>query len=393
MRVATGSVSRARKATARRRRLLAALASALGVAAAAACQSGTGLIEADAGTDGGTGTGGGGTGGDIGFDAGPGNDAQQDAMDPDAACATSPVEATRVPVNMFIMFDKSGSMANEGKWTKTSNALQAFFAAPASAGLRVALRFFPHTGCDQSCNVDKCAQPAVPLGELSAESAPQDAQEMALINAFVGVSPSGGTPLSAALEGALVWGQSYLAKKPTEKAVVVLVTDGAPSDCNTDLSYIVKLAGDGYDPWGVLTFAIGLEGCAEDLMSLIAVQGGTEKAAFIGSANAEQELLDAMNHIRDTTVACEFLMPKPEPGKEIDPKSLNVVYKSGEDGEPTTIGQVPSAEQCTPEKKAWYYDDAKKPTKIIFCDSTCATIREDKKAKIEIVLGCTTVPA
>src|SRR5438094_799735 len=87
--------------------------------------TGSGIITVDASI----GTGGGGEGG------GPGS--------ADAACAVGSAEATFSPVNMFVTFDKSGSMSQNNKWTDATTAFIAFFRDPGTAGLRVAFRFFP----------------------------------------------------------------------------------------------------------------------------------------------------------------------------------------------------------------------------------------------------------
>ena len=144
---------------------------------------------------GGKGNGGtGGNGGSINLDGSAANGGSGGTIDPDAACAVEKDEATLTPVNMLVMFDRSGSMNQSGKWTAASGALVAFFKDPGTAGLRVALRFFPHdqpaSGCtNQQCSVSACAQPLVPIGALTADPAPTDAQEQKLVSAVQNQSP------------------------------------------------------------------------------------------------------------------------------------------------------------------------------------------------------------
>ena len=147
------------------------------------------------------------------------------------------------------MFDKSGSMAGV-RWSQATAALQSFFMDPNSGGLRVALRFFPDDGCDANCNSQACASPKVLLGELTNLSAPTDIHEQALIDAFVDVIPSGGTPLSAALDGSVQWARDLLVMSPKEKTAIVLVTDGDPSDCQEDHSYFESAARDAFNSLG-----------------------------------------------------------------------------------------------------------------------------------------------
>ena len=174
---------------------------------------------------GGKGNGGtGGNGGSINLDGSAANGGSGGTIDPDAACAVEKDEATLTPVNMLVMFDRSGSMNQSGKWTAASGALVAFFKDPGTAGLRVALRFFPHdqpaSGCtNQQCSVSACAQPLVPIGALTADPAPTDAQEQKLVSAVQNQSPGngGGTPMYAALGGAESWATSYAQAHPAEK--------------------------------------------------------------------------------------------------------------------------------------------------------------------------------
>jgi hypothetical protein len=308
----------------------------------------------------------------------------------DSACAKSTNEAKNVPVAMYIMFDKSGSMVGP-KWSKSTKALQGFFMDPKNAGLGVALRFFPDTGCDESCKVTGCAQPKIPVGYLTELSAPTDAHEQKLLDAFVDVTPSGGTPLSLALDGAISWAQAQLAKAPHDKAVIVLVTDGEPTHCKTDGNYLVNAAKAARDQHGIVTFAVGLEGSSQKLMDQIAAAGGTDKSIVVGTDNAEAELQAALDAIRDKQLACDYAIPASTTGEKVDTSKVNVMYfASG--GEKSTMGQVPLASDCG-NKVAWYYDDPSSPKKIQLCPAACKTVQADKKAKIQIVLGCGTIPA
>ena len=257
----------------------------------------------------------------------------------------------------------------------------------------MALRFFPDDDCNTSCNnVQACATPKVPLGELTELSAPTDAHEQKLLDAFVGVVPSGGTPMSLALDGALRWARGVLEKAPNEKAVVVFVTDGEPTDCNEDPSYLFGIASQALNELGIVTFAVGLEGAKESVVNGIAHAGGSENGIFVGSNNAEQELLAALNGIRDSQVACEFQMPASDNGQPINPNEVNVLYTMGGTTEQIPIGQVQGVEACGP-KAAWYYDVPSAPTKILLCPTTCEAVQKDQAAKIEILLGCSTIPA
>ena len=95
--------------------------------------------------------------------------ANDDAVVPDAgldgACASVDEKATFRPVDLFVLFDQSSSMSQQSKWTNAQSGLDAFLHDPASAGLSVALTFFPelaNTGCDSKPYLN----PVVPMGVL-----------------------------------------------------------------------------------------------------------------------------------------------------------------------------------------------------------------------------------
>jgi hypothetical protein len=318
------------------------------------------------------------------------------SINPDAACASSSTEATLVTLNMYIMFDDSGSMADNNKWTDASAALNAFFQDPGSAGLKVALRFFPDGQCTQgACDVNACAMPAVPMAALTADPAPMDMQEAALVASVNAHGPAngGGTPMSAALQGAENYALMYEAAHPTQKTVVVLVTDGMPNGCDETFGDIVNIAGTAFGQ-GILTFAVGLQGSSTMQMDQLAAAGGTSQAVFIGTGNgAEMQLLMALQAIRGTVVTCQFALPMTDQqGKKVDPSKVNVDYTPGGTGMSETIPQVDNAAACG-NKDGWYYDNNAMPTTITLCPKTCQTVQNDPHAKIDILLGCQTMVA
>jgi hypothetical protein len=307
-------------------------------------------------------------------------------------CAATEIGATLVPVNLYIMLDKSGSMAQNNKWPSVTAALIAFFQDPASAGLRVALRFFPDAGCDgQTCDVQVCSVPAVDVGPLTAAGPPQDAQETNLVAAVQSRSPSGNTPMYAALYGAELWAQDYAIAHPGEKVAVLLATDGEPNGCDPDPNHIAQLAADARAAHDITTYAIGFQGSNQAQLDQIAQFGGTNMSFVIGNGNAEADLIAALKAIQGSQVACDFAMPTPDPGKTIDPTLVNVDYTPGGGGMKQTIGQVTNAGACGP-KGGWYYDDANNPTKITLCPATCTVVQADSMPKIDIALGCATQP-
>lgn len=326
-------------------------------------------------------------------------------IDPNQACATGTVAANLAGVNLLVMFDRSNSMLDpinalmESRWTIASRALTGFFADPEAAGLDVALRFFPHdspsAGCNQTdCNVAACQAPLVELGTLTAEAAPTDAQEKALVDATNITMPppmlGEGTPISAALDGALRWAAEQRTKTPTENAAVALVTDGQASGCETDNATIAALASAAFAANGTRTYAIGLTGALVEDLDAIAEAGGTEKAIFVADgADAQQALLDALAAIRGSVLDCDLPMPEPQAGMKVDPTKVNVNLTNGA-GVKSTLAQVPDQAACG-SLSGWYYDNPAMPTRIVLCPATCMAVSTDALAMLQILLGCSTV--
>jgi hypothetical protein len=318
---------------------------------------------------------------------------------------------------MLVMFDRSTSMHDEAdqatgatRWDLASAALTSFFADPAAAGLQVALRFFPHdspaAGCnDDDCSVEACATPIVPLATLTPEVGPIDLHEAALIASSAAAAPaprmqgmnagSQGTPISAALAGALAWAQAQRMAAPEENAVVVLVTDGEPNGCEEDITSIASLASEALAASGTRTYAIGLTGSQESDIDAIAAAGGTTEGIFItDGATAKQDLLNALAAIRGSALDCDFEMPKASSGMQVDPSKINVNYTPA-GGTQMTLGRVVDAASCG-TAPGWYYDNEQNPSRILLCPASCNSATVDIDATLEVLLGCVTetrVPA
>jgi hypothetical protein len=352
-------------------------------------------------------------------------------VDPGDACGTGEASATLKKITMLIMFDRSWSMTQcadpaftppgnnqtslactnvppgPSRWDLTSQALTLFFQDPQAADLNVALRFFPDdvAGCTgfpdnanltPNCDVATCAQPLVSPGVLSADVAPTDSHEAALVGAVQASVPPGpaipnpnpATPTSAALGGAAQWATMHQATHPDEQAVIVLITDGEPFGCDTDPDNIAQIAGDAYTQGGVLTYAVGLTGSSEAQLNQIAMAGGTNTAFFVADGGtATQDLLAALLAIRGMPIACDFPLPTATAGGQtIDPALINVNYTLAGLTE-TELGLVGGVAECA-DKQAWYYDDPANPMRIMLCPAACAAVTNDPSVQIKILAGC-----
>jgi hypothetical protein len=307
-------------------------------------------------------------------------------------CAKASEAATKLPLNMFIAIDKSGSMNENNKWNNAEAAFLAFFQDPENqaAKINVALRFWPDGNCNaDSCDINACSKAQVDIGPLSDAAHVQD-----LVSLYKSKAPDGNTPMYAALGGAAKWGiENAQAGEGASATVIVFVTDGEPNGCDENIDHIASHAANAFMTANVPTFAVGLAGSAESDMQKIATAGNTNKPFLIGNAGAEQELAAALKEIQKATLACVFAMPEPTGSDPIDKDLVNISY-TATGAAATTIGKVDNAAGCDAAGgSGWYYDDNEKPSVIQLCPTLCDHVQADEGGKIEIVLGCDTKPA
>lgn len=355
---------------------------------------GTGASGQGAGSGSGNGAGSG-AGGDtvsVGVGVGTGSSGAGGA----GSCASATEVAQPVEVNMFISFDKSGSMDGDDKWDDATAALSSFFQDPGTEGLRVAMRFFGDDlpigdGCSQYiCNIGACAVPHVDVDDLRAE--PNDPHEQALLQAIAARQPGGGggTPIHPALSGATQWAKAYKDGHPSDEVVVILVTDGSPQGCIESVPIIASVASDALSSHDVKTYTIGLAGSSESTMNTIAQAGGTGQSFFINGGDVTADLLAALEQIKgEASLPCQYQMPQ---GENVNPGEVNVDFTPSGSA-PEAIGQVPNAGACGGVADGWYYDDPGNPSSIIFCPQTCDAVQGDAGARVDIVVGCETVVA
>jgi hypothetical protein len=328
-----------------------------------------------------------------------------------ATCHAEVRDGQRVPIDMYLLVDSSGSMAEPvgggSKWDVVSTALTAFLNDPRNEGTGVGLGYFPamgqaqcmpgDTGCfcipftticfslvGGSCAVSDYSTAAVPLA--------LPAPLTAAIGNLAAHQIGGGTPTRPALEGALQSVSAWATQHPDRKALLVLATDGEPSGCTSntpqDVADVAAKALAG--PQAIRTFVIGV-GSSLVSLNLVAQAGGTDHAFLVDTGgDVAQEFADALDQIRGAASSCDFSIPRGGSGAEkIDPTKVNVSY--GADGSNTTT-RVPqtfmgSGSNCD-SSGGWYYDDPAAPTVIKLCDATCRSL---SGSAIQVEFGCDTV--
>ena len=312
-----------------------------------------------------------------------------------AACVTSTANAQLASVDLVFMYDKSGSMGDpaEGgdptvKWNPLGVGMTAFWADPQSKGINASLQFFPADGALDATCAAPYAMPKVALTP--------DASQ--ILTAITSTKPQGGTPTLPALDGAIAYAQQIATTRPTEKAAVVLVTDGDPgfyvngqfvAGCaNNDIAHVATAAKAAFAATpSIPTYVIGVGPSLQNL-DAIAAAGGTSKAYVVSvadPASTQKSFLAALTSVRSQTVTCDFALPPPPPGQVLDKDRVNVAYTAN--GTETVLSYSADCAAGT----GWRYDDPNAPTRVELCPSSCAAAQADRTSgKLTIAFGCQT---
>jgi hypothetical protein len=241
---------------------------------------GAGTSSGSSGTSGSSGGFGGGGGGDGGPGTSSGNPGNCFA-----------------PVDMFIMFDRSGSMARDrgngrgdpaldcnigqnvaSKWCRSINALSGYFKSSGSDKQAAALQFFPHDNhTSAQCTTGEAyhvgAKPTADYQTLPSDVFDAD------LNAQKPDTRDGtpGTPTEGAIRGLTRFTAAN--RRPGRVTIGILITDGDPTNindfqCNTDLPALSNLLKAHHDATQVRTYVIGMEGASDGNLERIAEGGG-----------------------------------------------------------------------------------------------------------------------
>jgi hypothetical protein len=318
------------------------------------------------------------------------------------------VTETPAPVALYVMFDRSQSMAgppygDANIWPAAVGAIKSFVNDDSSKGIDVALQYFPLDNGGQ-CNGAGYSTPAVAMGRLPGRAP-------GIVSSLDNEDPEGwGTPIEGALRGVTTYCKNFQATHADEKCVAVLVTDGKPQiSCDMDDDNIVAIAQNAWSQSGVRTFAVGLSGADFTLLDRIAKAGNAADCDASNNryacdvSSGANKLSDALAKIRDSVktvttktelvtqtkerpLECQWVMPAPAAGETLDKDRVNVTLNGSAGSLP--LGRVPSADKC--QDGAWHYDSNDAPTQIVACPSTCDAIKAGTYTDVKILLGCET---
>jgi len=351
------------------------------------------VITGSGGAGGGTTTGGtGGAGGGV-------------IIDGDAACVAEPRAGEQIPLDLFFMVDKSGSMTcpvgqaganctNGGgnnppavnRWTSLRDALFEFTNSTASAGLGVGMGFFPQLNGNQlRCNPQDYSTPAAAIAALPGAAG----GVQAALNAQM---PAGSTPTVPALSGAIQYATGYAQTHPGRTVAIIFASDGVPTECagnNNNIPGAVTVAQAALmGTPSIRTYVLGVGPNLQNL-NQIAAAGGTTEAHLIESGGSA-ELITALNEIRKNALTCDYQIPI-IPGKPLDLNFVNIKVRVGAPpASEQQIHRVDSAAQCSAQG-GWYFDNPSAPTRIQLCPTTCDPLLKTTGSGLTVLIGCKSV--
>jgi hypothetical protein len=305
----------------------------------------------------------------------------------DMACAGFEYEVEPVPVDLFIMMDRSVSMnelLEDGvttRWEALHDAVESFVSTENNQ-LRVGISFFNRTGAaddNLDCDVDYYATPYVEIGELD-EAGPE------IVQAMEDVVPGGLTPTLPALQGAIQHAREWAETNAGRATAVLLVTDGYPTQCQEviGINQVVEVAEDGYlnEPY-IRTYVFGL--AADFNLDSVALGGGTRNAYIVDEGDVSGSFANALANVAGSRLACKYELPTPPAGMNLNLDEVQIVYTTAT-GESEEVPRITSGEACARKPNGgWYYDDPTDPSTIEVCSCTCQRFQA---GSIEVRLGC-----
>jgi hypothetical protein len=373
--------------------------------------AGSGIGGAAAGT--GTGTGGAaagtGTGGAGGSGASTGAGGGVVYLDAgEETCGASTAEADVKLVNVLLVIDKSGSMAEvpagfaTDKWTAMKTALAAAL-GPVKGVISFGLEMFPFDPTMRipilSCGAACCAMPTG-AAAINIPVEPGTAALPKILGAVASQDPGGATPMAAALKEALAYYTTGAGFQLQGGKYVVLATDGAPNcnaaatcgtgvQCLDDSATTTQIAA--LKIAGVSTFVIGIPGSESysTVLDAFADAGGQPASATspkyfaVSASGGTAALTDAFKAIATKLVtACDLKLKSDPP----DPTLLNVRI----DG--AFVPKAKGDAGADGGADGWRLDQSTSPPTVNFVGATCDNIKANGAKNVQVLFGCPYIP-
>lgn len=367
---------------------------------------------APASTDGGVqaGTGGGATTGrdypDIDFVYDPEKDLAP------VVCAEETLSAEPLPLDMYIVLDRTGSMIEEmpegedcqlgvqnpptfnTKWCKATQALSQYFTGTAASGYRAALQFMiPAESTSIECGANPENLHARAQVELTELPTTVDGPLVAALAAATPDTPS--TAIESALNGIAVYTADN--STPGRQMIGILVTDGDPTFCSKTVSTLAAIPQSHFESTGIPTFVIGMTGADPATLQALAEEGGgPEHSEFCDASDSgatchywsvgdgdPAAFVAALEAIQASVTGCEFAVPTTDAGL-VDLDTVRVELSADQATLPVELTQVESEGACT--ESAYITREVNGVPTIRLCPAACGAV--SGTGRISVTVEC-----
>ena len=331
-----------------------------------------------------------GTPADSGADSSP--DSAGGAGGTGGACTGASQEVERIDVDLVFVMDSSVSMNEKvgatqtSRWDALKAAMEQLAQAPQAASLQAGIVFYSahqSTLADDpiDCNPASYSTPAVPIGALA------DVGDD-IVRAIGGRQPGGLTPIVPAMKGAVTYATQWAQSHPARAAAIVLVSDGYPTQCSRDPGEVAATAQAAYAGTpSVRTFIIGVGANTNGKLNLdnYARSGATQTPFLVDDGNITQSFVDTVLNIAAQNLSCDFTIPPPPPGQQLQPDKVQVVYTPA-NGPPEEIPKLNGEGECSRAVNGgFYFDNPTNPKKIFVCGCTCSRFGA---GRVDVRFGC-----
>jgi hypothetical protein len=244
-------------------------------------------------------------------------------------------------------------------------------------------------GTQMACDGPSYATPVVPIAALPGV-VPALTERLRLTDVM------GSTPLGSGVQGALTHLAAHLAAHPDRRAVLVLATDGLPTECGPGVSAIRDMLTTAHAATPAITsYVIGVTGEKDGAgsagaLGMLAGAGGSGMPFLLEpDAKLSERLVAALEQIRAAALPCVFDIPPAQSGA-VDYDKVNVGFTSG-GGVAENVPYVDRPERCDATRGGWYYEREPGPgRRVVVCEASCRRFKADPAAKVDLRFGCKT---